>query len=160
MDEVPLPNEVPSQPTQPAQPVGSAPATTPSITPEQAAALIGGRPMICPICHFPVRPEYYFCPNCGAKLTTPPLGVSLLDQLLLYAFSIILPWIFYLAITKWQGIKYLRAPDARAKQMGLIALILLIVSSIIAYFVYNAAVQGLLQQFSQSQTSDLNSLGL
>ncbi len=122
MDEVPMPTQPPAQPAAqaPQQPV-------PAITPEQAAALIGGKPMICPICHFPVKPEYYFCPNCGAKLTTPPLGVGLVDQLLLYAFSIILPWIAYLAITKWQGIKYLRAPDARTKQIGLIALILLIV---------------------------------
>ena len=131
MDEMPLPSptQPPSQPAQPA-----APTAVPNITPEQAAALIGGKPMICPICHFPVKPEYYFCPNCGAKLSTPPLGVGLVDQLLLYAFSIILPWIAYLAITKWQGIKYLRAPDARTKQVGLIALILLIVSSIIAFW--------------------------
>jgi hypothetical protein len=115
---------------------------------------------ICPRCHFPTKPEYYFCPNCGAKLTEPPLGVGVVDQLLLYAFSIILPWIVYLAITKWQGIKYLRAPDPRAKQVGLIALVLLIVSSIIAFWVMDAWVQSLLQGFSQSQTSDLNSLGL
>jgi hypothetical protein len=161
MEEVPLP---PSS-----QPVANAPAAMSvapaapvsavrELAPDQAAALLG-KPMICPICHFPVKPEYYFCPNCGAKLTTPPIGTSALDQFLLYSFSIILPWIFYLAITKWQGIKYLRSPGSRAKQIGLIALILLIVSSIVAYFVYNAAAQSLLNQFSQSQTSDLNSLG-
>ena len=64
MDEVPMPTQPPAQPAAqaPQQPV-------PAITPEQAAALIGGKPMICPICHYPVKPEYYFCPNCGAKLT-------------------------------------------------------------------------------------------
>ncbi|MGD1003319.1 MAG: zinc ribbon domain-containing protein [Minisyncoccia bacterium] len=114
---------------------------------------------ICPRCHFPVKPEYYFCPNCGAKLTEAPLGTGVVDQLLLYAFSILLPWILYLAITKWQGIKYLRAPDRNAKQIGLIALILLVVSSIIAFWIMDMWAQNLLQSFSQSQTNDLNGLG-
>jgi hypothetical protein len=132
MDEVPLPQPIPQQP----------PAT------------------VCPRCHFPTKPEYYFCPNCGAKLTEPPLGISVVDQLLLYGFSIILPWIAYLAITKWQGIKYLRAPDSRAKQIGVIALVLLVVSSVIAFWIVDAWAQNLMQSFSQSQTSQLNSLGL
>ncbi len=130
MDEVPLP--VPPQ-TQ------SAPA----------------QPLICPRCHFAVRPEYYFCPNCGIKLTERPLGTGLIDQLLLYAFSIILPWIAYLAISKWQGIRYLRAPDARAKQMGLIALILLIASSIVAFWLTTVWIQGYIQQ----SLNDVNNLG-
>lgn len=127
----------------------------PAITPEQAAALLG-RPMICPRCHFPTKPEYYFCPNCGAKLTEPPLGAGLVDQLLLYAFSIVLPWIAYLAITKWQGIKYLRAPDQRMRQIGLIALVLLVVSSIIAFWLTYTWIQS----YVQSSLNDVNSLGI
>ncbi len=153
MDEIPL--STPSQQPVPQQPQ---PATAippaPAITPEQVAALL--RPMICPRCHFPVKPEYYFCPNCGAKLTEAPLGTGLLDQLLMYAFSIILPWIAYLAITKWQGIKYLRSPDERAKQIGLIALILLIVSSVVAFWLTYVWIQGYIQQSLNS----VNSLGL
>lgn len=155
MDEVPLPP--PS--SQSEQSVTAAPAAAPvspvtELTLEQAAALLG-KPMICPICHFPVKPEYYFCPNCGAKLTTPPLGTGLLDQLLLYAFSLVLPWIAYLAITKWQGIKYLRAPGSRAKQMGLIALVLLIISSIAMFWFTTMWVQGYIQQ----SLTDVNNLG-
>jgi predicted amidophosphoribosyltransferase len=145
MDEVSLPT--PPQPEPVVSTVTAMSATVPS------------QP-ICPRCHFSTKPEYYFCPNCGAKLTEPPIGTGLVDQLLLYAFSIILPWILYLAITKWQGIKYLRAPNARAKQIGLIALVLLIVSSVVAFWIMDMWVQNLLQGFSQSQTSDLNSLGL
>lgn len=111
---------------------------------------------ICPRCHFPVKQEYYFCPNCGAKLTEPPLGTGIVDQLLLYAFSIILPWIAYLAITKWQGIKYLRAPDSRARQMGLIALVLLVVSSIVAFWLTYVWIQG----YVQSSLNDVNNLGV
>lgn len=142
MDEVPLPQSAPQQPL--------APATT--------VVYVGSQ--ICPRCHFPTRPEYYFCPNCGAKLIEPPLGTGVVDQLLLYAFSIILPWIAYLAITKWQGIKYLRAPDPRAKQVGVIALVLLVISSVIAFWIVDAWAQNALQSFSQSQMSQLNSLGL
>ena len=148
MDEVPMPAQPPSQPAQPAAPAQA-------ITPEQAAALLG-KPMICPRCHFPVKPEYYFCPNCGAKLTEPPLGTGLMDQLLLYAFSLILPWIAYLAITKWQGIKYLRAPDSRTRQIGLIALILLVASSIVAFWLTYQWIQG----YVQSSLSDVNNLGI
>ncbi len=132
MDEIPLPQSVPQQQSV----------------------------FVCPRCHFPAKPEYYFCPNCGAKLTEPPLGTGVVDQLLLYVFSIILPWIAYLAITKWEGIKYLRAPDPRAKQIGVIALVLLVVSSIAAFWIIDAWAQNFLQSFSQSQTNQLNSLGL
>jgi len=81
--------------------------------------------------------------------------VALIDQLLLYAFSIILPWIAYLAITKWQGIKYLRAPSSQAKQMGLIALVLLVISSIIMFWLTTVWIQG----YIQSSVSDMSSLG-
>ncbi len=113
---------------------------------------------ICPRCHFPVKPEYYYCPNCGAKLSEPPLGMGVVDQLLLYAFSIVLPWIAYLAITKWQGIKYLRAPNSRAKQIGIIALVLLVASSIVAVWLTTAWIQGYIQQ-SMTDVSNIGSFG-
>jgi hypothetical protein len=124
MDEVPSP------------PLSPVPATTPA----------SAQAPICPRCHFAVKPEFYYCPNCGAKLTEPPLGVALIDQILLYAFSIILPWIAYLAISKWQGIKYLRAPSAQARQIGIIALVLLIASSVVAFWLTTVWIQGYVQQ--------------
>jgi hypothetical protein len=89
---------------------------------------------VCPQCHLPVRPEYYFCPNCGQKLSVPPLSTSVGAQILLYLFSAVLPWIAYLAITKWEGIKYMRSPNPQARTIGWIALAILIVSSIIAFW--------------------------
>ncbi|MDR3582209.1 MAG: zinc ribbon domain-containing protein [Candidatus Pacebacteria bacterium] len=89
---------------------------------------------ICPQCHLPVRPEYYFCPNCGQKLHVPPLSTTVVSQILLYVFSAILPWIAYLAITKWEGIKYIRSGDARARTIGWIALGILVVSSVVAFW--------------------------
>ena len=110
--------------------------------------------MICPQCHFPVKPEYYYCPNCGKNLRTPALPTDMLSQVLLYSFSIILPVIFYIAVTKWQGIKYIRSSDEKAKQMGYIALALLILSSV--FFFWWSIVQ--LQGFVQSSlNSSLNS---
>jgi hypothetical protein len=89
---------------------------------------------VCPQCHLPVRPEYYFCPNCGQKLSVPPLSTSVGAQILLYLFSAVLPWIAYLAITKWEGIKYMRSPNPQARRIGWIALAILIASSIIAFW--------------------------
>lgn len=113
---------------------------------------------ICPQCHFPLKPEYYFCPNCGKNLRAgggAPLGTDTLSQILLYGFSIILPVIAYLAITKWQGIKYIRSSDEKAKQMGYIALALLLLSSIIVFWWTYVWIQG----YVASSLSDLNNLG-
>ena len=160
MDEVPLPS--PQQPApHSAEPLATPAAgstSAPGVTPEQLAALLA-RPLICTRCHAPVRLEYYFCPNCGAKLTDPPLGSGLVDQLLLFAFSLVLPWIAYLAITKWQGIKYLRAPDARSKQIGLIALVLLVLSSIVTFWLVSVWTQELIQNLSGSISSQVGSYG-
>jgi hypothetical protein len=111
---------------------------------------------ICPRCHFSVKPEYYFCPNCGAKLTDAPLATDSMTQMLIYGFSIILPLIAYLAITKWPGIKYLRSQDEKAKQIGIIALGLLIVSSVIMFWLTYVWIQG----YIQSSVSNMSSLGL
>lgn len=90
--------------------------------------------MLCPQCHQPVLSTYYFCPNCGKKLNEPPLSTSITTQLLLYAFSIVLPLICYLAIGYWKGIKYLESKDRQAKQIGMIALALLLISSAVTFW--------------------------
>jgi hypothetical protein len=143
MDEIPVPPQAPQQ------------TTPPQSAASIASDIAANATFICPQCHFPVKPEYYFCPNCGKNLRTPALGTDLMDQILLYGFSIILPWIAYLAITKWQGIKYLRSPDERAKQMGMIALALIIISSIIAFWLTYVWIQG----YIQSSLNDVNNLG-
>ena len=55
-------------------------------------------------------------------------------QIWLYAFSIILPVMFYIAITKWKGIVYLRSKDERTRQIGAFACGLLILSTVITYY--------------------------
>ena len=150
MDEIP----VPPQP-QPVQPAAQQSAVAPQSAADLALEISAASTFNCPQCHFPVKPEYYFCPNCGKNLRVPPLGTSLLDQLLLYAFSLVLPWIAYLAITKWQGIKYLRSSDAQTRQIGMIALGLLVLSSVIAFWLTYVWIQG----YVQSSLNDVNNLG-
>jgi hypothetical protein len=85
---------------------------------------------ICPQCHLSMPLEFYFCSNCGARLRVPPLSTTVMSQALLYLFSAVLPWIAYLAVTKWEGIKYIRSNDSRSRAIGYIALIILVVSSV------------------------------
>jgi hypothetical protein len=114
--------------------------------------------MLCPQCHQPVKPEYYYCPNCGKKLSEPPLSTSLGAQLWLYAFSIVLPFIGYLAITKWEGIQYVRSGDPKAQEIGWIAIVLLALSTIFTIWQVVAWVQGFIQ--TQTSTAGLSMYGL
>jgi hypothetical protein len=150
MDEiVPPQSEVPQPPST--APVGSSSQSAASIASDIAATST----FICPQCHFPVKPEYYYCPNCGKNLrqAVTVLSTDLLAQFLLYGFSIALPIIFYIAITKWQGIKYIRSSDPKAKQMGYIALFLLVASSVIFFWWSIVQLQGFVQS---SVNSSLN----
>jgi hypothetical protein len=142
MDEVPLP----PQPVQQQQNAA-----------QLATEISASATFLCPQCHLAVKPEYYYCPNCGKNLRqgATVLPTDILSQVLLYGFSIVLPIIFYLAITKWQGIKYIRSVDPKAKQMGYIALGLLILSSVI--FFWWSIVQ--LQGYVASSLNDVNNLG-
>ncbi len=92
---------------------------------------------VCPVCHQPTLPEYYFCPNCGTKLAEAPLSVTVWSQTQLYTFSVILPLICFLTIGKWKGIKYLTSKDKEAHTVGIIACVLLILSTVITvWFTY------------------------
>jgi hypothetical protein len=113
--------------------------------------------MLCPQCYQPVLPTYHFCPNCGKKLAEPGLSTDVMSQVLLYGFSIILPVICYLAVSYWQGIKYIKSPDPKAQQIGWIALALLIISSAVSFWIAGVWIQQFIQ--SQTSTSGLSQLG-
>jgi hypothetical protein len=106
-------------------------------------------PMLCPQCYQPVLPTYHFCPNCGKKLTEAGLSTDVVSQILLYGFSIVLPIICYLAVSYWQGIKYIKSADPKAQQIGWIALALLIISSVITFWTFGVWID----QFIKAQTS-------
>lgn len=128
-----------SEPIQPQAAIPTPPAPAAVVIP----------PLLCPQCHQPVKPEYYFCPNCGKKLSEPGLSTTLASQLWLYAFSLVLPFLGYLAISYWQGIKYARSDDPQAQRIGWIAIGLLTLSSI--YVIWQATVW--INSFIQAQTS-------
>lgn len=110
---------------------------------------------VCPRCHLPVRPDYYFCPNCGENLRRPPLATTPGAQIMIYLFSAVLPWIAYLAITKWQGPKYMRSDDPQARAIGWVALAILVISSVIAVWLTTVWIN---QQIS-SALSDAGNIG-
>lgn len=86
---------------------------------------------ICPQCHQLVLPQYYFCPNCGFKLNSAPLKTDIITQIGIYAFSIILPAICFIFVNRWQGTKYFKSNNPKAKQIGKIAWTLLVLSTIV-----------------------------
>ncbi len=121
--------------------------------PAEASQVLGAQ--ICPQCHLPVQPEFYFCPNCGAKLRVPPIATDVQAQVLLYLFSAVLPWIAYLAITKWEGVKYIRASDRQARTIGWIALGILVASSVVAFWLATVWIN---QQINAAMT-DVGNIG-
>lgn len=127
-------------------------------TPEQVASLLSGMGSVCPQCHLPVAPDAYFCPNCGKELRSKPLSTSFLMQAWIYAFSIVLPMLAFLALSYWPAIKYLRSPDEKAKQIGIVAMILMILSTIITFWLTIVWLQNYIQQ-SVNAVGNIGNLG-
>jgi zinc-ribbon domain len=111
--------------------------------------------LTCPQCHQPVQPEFYFCPNCGKALREKPLSTSVGTQAWIYALSIALPIVAYLAISYWPGVKYLRSGDEKAKQIGMIATVLLVLSTIVTFWLAIVWIQQTVQQ----SVNDIGNLG-
>ena len=125
------------------------------VPPMQPAAPVAVPAMICPQCHFPVQPEYYYCPNCGKSLREAPLSKSLGTQIWIYAFSIVLPVICFLAVSYWPGVKYIKSDDPDAKQIGIIAAVLMGLSTIITFWLAIVWIQ----QAVQSSVNSVGNLG-
>lgn len=82
--------------------------------------------LTCKHCDFPIQENYYFCPNCGKKLKQPPLPTGILRQIYIYGLSVLLP-----PLGLWPAVKYLMQPSGKAKIIGLIAIILTIISTVL-----------------------------
>jgi DNA-directed RNA polymerase subunit RPC12/RpoP len=67
-----------------------------------------------------------FCPHCGSKIKEKQISTTLVTQVLIYVFSI-----FLAPLGLWPAIKYLRQPDAKAKRIGMTALVLTLISVLI-----------------------------
>lgn len=75
--------------------------------------------MTCPNCSASILDNYYFCPNCGKKLKEPPFKFSTSRTVYILLLSTLLPPFGVIP-----SIKYMIAPDIRAKVVGIIGLIL------------------------------------
>jgi len=113
---------------------------------------------VCSVCHQPILPQYYFCPNCGAKANEAPLSTTFKTQIGIYAFSIILPMICFLFVTRWPGVKYFKSPDPKAKNIGKIAWGLLIISTILVIWFAYIYTQKIIQSTVNSINTDFSGL--
>ncbi|HUO56158.1 MAG TPA: zinc ribbon domain-containing protein [Candidatus Paceibacterota bacterium] len=111
---------------------------------------------ICPYCHQPILPTYYFCPNCGVKLSEAHLSTSISTQIMIYAFSIILPSLCYLLISKWPGWKYYKSKEAKVHQIGIVAITLLVLSSIVTFWLIYVWITDAIQSSLNGLNTDLN----
>ena len=84
-------------------------------------------PAVCPFCHVAVRTTDYFCANCGKNLRPAPLGTNVFDQAKLYLGSI-----FFTPMGLFWGIRYLREKSDTSKIVGVIAMLLSLVTLIVA----------------------------
>jgi len=112
-------------------------------------------PGTCPVCHQPVLPEYYFCPNCGKELHPPPLSISPGAQAKIYLHSIILPFLAFITVSKWQGYRYFKSDDEGAKQIGVIAISLLVLSTLLLCWLAYVWTEDAIQSSVNSINADL-----
>lgn len=134
----------------PETPAASAPA------PEINSAMHAEPHNVCPYCHQPILPTYYFCPNCGMKLSEANLSITPTTQAWIYIFSIILPMFCYLFIAKWPGWKYYKSRDPQVRQVGINAIVLLILSTIITFWLATIWVNDAIQSSVNSINADMS----
>ena len=113
---------------------------------------------VCPVCHQPVLPQHYFCPNCGAKIHEAPLSTTAGTQTWIYLFSVILPMICFLFVTRWPGVKYYKSDDPKAKLIGQVAWALLIISTIITIWLIYVWTTQMIQSSINSINTDFGGL--
>lgn len=98
--------------------------------------------LICSACHQPISPDYYFCPNCGNGLKEKPTPVSIVMQIGIYALSIFLPPLGF-----WPGFKYVIKKYPQAKRVGIIAIVLTALSTVLTVWATFSLFQDYLNQF-------------
>ena len=116
------------------------------------------RESVCSYCHNKVLPEYYFCPNCGTKLDLAPLSTTVATQIYIYAFSLVLPMICFLFVTRWPGVKYLKSKDEKTKKIGIIACTVLAISTILTIYLAYAWTQSAIKSSIDSINTDFSGL--
>ncbi|MEI6553226.1 MAG: zinc ribbon domain-containing protein [bacterium] len=132
----------------------TSPTDTSSHTPLQE--LNQAPDVVCSYCHQPVLTKWYFCPNCGNKLNLAPLSTSALTQVGIYAFSIILPMVCFIFVTKWPGLKYFKSKNPKAKMIGQVAWVILIISTLLTIWLAYVWTQEAIQSSINSINADFS----
>ena len=101
----------------------------------------------CPTCKFGIIEGYSYCPHCGTKLKDVQFEISVEKQIGVYLLSFFLP-----PLGLFPGIRYLKNPDDKAKHVGLIAIFLTILSTIITVW----ATIGFINQVNKSLNQQIN----
>jgi hypothetical protein len=152
----PIPTMPPQTPTPAPIPVlAPTPAPIRVSTPAPAVPTL----MLCTYCHQPLLSTYYYCPNCGTKVSGGELSTSLFTQAWIYVFSAILPLMGFIMITKWPAIKYYRSVDPKAKNIGTIAFVIISISTLITIWLVYIEVQEAIQSTTSSINADLSGQG-
>ena len=129
----------------------------PNVHDENALTYSTKTPLVCQYCHQPIESSFYYCPNCGNKLNVAPLSTSAGTQAWIYAFSIILPMLCFIFVTKWPGLKYYRSKDPATRSIGLNAIVLLALSTILTVWLAYVWTQDAIQSSVNSINADLSS---
>jgi predicted amidophosphoribosyltransferase len=124
---------------------------------ESIAPIINPTISVCLVCHQPLLPQYYFCPNCGARVDgkEAPLDTTYWAKSKIYVLSVIQPTFLFLLYHWWHGIKYYKSTDPKAHRIGQIAWALLIFSTILNIWVWYATIV-MIPKLIQSYQTYLN----
>ncbi len=104
----------------------------------------------CPHCQASINSEDYFCPNCGKKIKDPPVKMTVFKQIGVYAVSILFP-----PLGLWPGIRYFRNKDPKIQMVGIVAIILTIMSSVVTIWYSYVLIQNINKTIN-SQINDIN----
>ncbi len=107
----------------------------------------------CPFCNTQIPLNVYFCPNCGKKIKEPPLSTTIGKQIEIYLICIFLPPFGLIP-----AIKYIRQKDPKAKNIGIIALILTGICTIVNFWLVFTLLNNINSQIN-NQLNTINNLG-
>jgi hypothetical protein len=98
----------------------------------------------CKSCGAQVNDSFYFCPNCGKKLKEPPFKFSIGKSIGLLLFSFLFPPFGIIP-----GAKYFLKNDVKAQVIGLLAIAITIISSILLVILTINIVNRTMETYSQ-----------
>ena len=77
-------------------------------------------------------------------------------QALVYVHSIILPMLLFITVTKWKGYTYYKSEDPKAKQIGTIAIVLMVLSLLITCWLAYVWTMDTIQSSINSINADMS----